>query len=177
MPKLSKISIPLVAILIAGAAPAAGSTSEDSRVTVTQLSAGKLELVYGGYFSSRDAAEAYLLLKAAENAEQRGADWFRLAHKSGGDPGNHLPRGDLSYGLSYRHWQPHWFYQTAGGEWQRWYPEWGARFWAEETDLNTFQRFQVHAIIELGKGAPPKIDTVFEPKLITADTQLKRAAR
>jgi hypothetical protein len=172
-----KILAPLAA-LIAGAAAAADSTSERSAVAVTQLSASRLELVYAGEkFSSRDAAEAHLLLSAAENAKRRGADWFKLAHKSEGHPGNHPPRADQSYGPAYRHWQPHWLYQVAGQEWQPWYPEWGARFWAEETDLRTVQRFEVHAIIELGQGALPKADAVFDPKPIMADGQLKLAAR
>jgi hypothetical protein len=174
---LLKMFTPLVALFIAGVAAAAGPTSKEARVTVTQLSAGKLELVYAGEkFSSRDVAEAYLLLRAAENANQRGADWFTLAHKSQDHPGHHPPRADLSYGASYRHWQPHWFYQVARQDWQPWYPEWGARFWAEETDLRTVQRFEVHAIIELGRGARPKVDAVFEPKPIMADRQLKLVA-
>lgn len=178
MPSLLKIFTLLVSLLIVGAAAAARPTSEGAHVTVTRLSGDKLELVYAGEkFSSRDFAEAYLLLKAAENAEQRGADWFTLAHKSQDHPGYHPPRGDLSYGAGYRHWQPHWFYQVAGQDWQPWYPEWGARFWAEETDLRTVQRFEVHAIIELGQGAPPKVDAVFEPQPILDDRQLKLAAR
>jgi hypothetical protein len=175
---LLKIFAALVSLLIAWAAATASPTGEKARVTVTELSAGKLELVFvGEKFSSRDIAEAYLLLKAAENAGKRGADWFTLAHTLQGHPGNHPPRGDLSYGPGYGHWQPHWFYQMAGQEWQPWYPEWGARFWAEESDLTTVRRFEVHAIIELGQGAPPKIDAVFEPKPIMADRQLKLIAR
>ena len=178
MPSLLKIFTPLVALMIAGAAGAAVPTSEDARVTLTQLSASKLELVYASEkFTSRDAVEAYLLLEAAENAEQRGAEWFALAHKSQDHPGNHPARDDLSYGPSYKHWKPHWFYQMAGQEWQPWYPEWGARFWAEETDLRTVQRFEVHAIIELGQGAVPNVEAVFEPKPIMADKHLKHAAR
>ena len=172
-----KILAPLAVLLIAGAAAAADPTSEGSTVAVTQLSARRLELIYAGEkFSSRDAAEAYLLLNAAENAKRRGADWFTLAHKAESHPGNHPPRDDLSYGVGYRHWQPHWFYQVAGQGWQPWYPEWGARFWAEETDLRSVARFEVHAIIELGQGVAPNVEAVFEPKSIVADEQLKVAA-
>lgn len=178
MSTILKIFTPLAALLLAGAAAAADPTGEGPAVTVTQLSDGKLELVYEGVkFSSRDAVEAYLLLKAAENAERRRADWFTLAHKAQDNPGYHPPRDDLSYGANYSHWQPHWFYQVAGQGWQPWYPEWGARFWAEETDLRNVERFEVHAIIELERGVAPKVEAVFEPKLIVADRNLKLAAR
>ena len=172
-----KLFAPSIALLLAGAAAAADPSGRTAPVTVNQLASTKLELVLAGEkISSRDALEAYLLLKAAQLAQQRGADWFTLAHGLEDRPGEHPPRAQVSYGAAYRHWQPHWFYQIADQVWQPWYPEWGVRFWADEPDLRGVERFQVHAIIELGQGRPPEADAVFEVKAIMADKQLKLAA-
>ena len=145
-------------------------------VTITEVN-GKWELVYAGEkFRSRDSAEAQLLLKAAELAQQRGAAWFALTHKADDRRGGHPIRTKVSYGEGYGHWQPHWFYRSPVYGWQPWYPEWGARFWADETDPRAVQRFEVHAIIELGSGVPPEVDAIFDVKSILADRSVRLAA-
>jgi hypothetical protein len=69
-----------------------------------------------------------------------------------GGPLSHPSRSSPTFGSAYGHWQPHWGYRTAAG-WQPWHPEWGDRFWADRLAKSDVDRVEVHAMIELRRGA------------------------
>lgn len=119
----------------------------------TPLQENVYEITYTGpWLGSRDAVEGELLRRAAITARQRGSTWFRFHHMPGeAGPLSHPSRPAPSFGAAYGHWQPHWNYLTTTG-WERWHPEWGASFWADEVDNGEVKRVNVHAMIELGRG-------------------------
>jgi hypothetical protein len=134
--------------------------SEDNsfiRVTPVEAEANRYEVTLSGKsFGSRDKAEGYLLYRAALFAQQSGRGWFRLLHLPGEDgPEAHPARRSPAFGEEYAHWQPHWSYYQAGTGWQPWRPEWGVPFFADHGDSRVVERFEVHAMIELGQGAKP----------------------
>lgn len=129
------------------------------------------EIRYSGrWLGSRDALEGGLLYRAALLANERGSTWFRFLHMPGeGGPLSHPSRPSPSFGAAYGHWQPHWNYRTAAG-WQPWHPEWGDRFWAERLTKSTIEEVEVHAMIELRRGAfAPGQQTDFEVSSVLRD--------
>ena len=151
---------PLLAVAIfAGSAcvqsvaPPTNALSLESPEGFSVTNTGQLvkEVTYSGRkFISRDVIDGGLLYRAALITRQSGFRWFVLLHLPGeGGPDVHPPRAIPTFGASYGHWQPHWNYYVAGLGWQPWHPEWGVRFWAEETDLVAVERFEAHAMIEM----------------------------
>lgn len=112
------------------------------------------EVTYSGpWLGSRDAVEARLLYRAALLAKEHGSTWFRFLHMPGENgPLSHPSRSSPSFGTAYGHWQPHWSYRTEAG-WQPWHPEWGDRFWADRIAKANVEGVEVHAMVELRRGA------------------------
>ena len=101
-------------------------------------------------FSERNALEGYLLYRAAVLTKENGFEWFTLRHLPGeGGPDSHPTRTAPHLGAAYAHWQPHWSYYVKGAGWQPWHPEWGVRFWADEIDLRSVERFELHAMVKM----------------------------
>lgn len=131
---------------------------------------GRFELTLSGTrFTSRDTIEGELLRRAAQLTISKGQDWFMLLHLPGEQPDKHPPRPKPAFGVRYGHWQPHWSYKQSGAVWQPWHPEWGTRFWADEVNPKEVQRFEVHAMIESGKGPIPAHETAFDAKQVIRD--------
>lgn len=132
---------------------------------------GRYELTLTGRrFTSRDAIERDLLRRAALVARGKGADWFVLLTMPGERPDAHPARPNPSFGARYGHWQPHWAYRTAGAGWQPWHPEWGAPFWTRDVDPARVDGFEVHAMIELGRGRSPEgHDPAFDARKVLKD--------
>lgn len=128
--------------------------------TSSEVSPGRLEVIFSGKrFESRDRVERYLLYRAALLAKQNGASWFGLLYLPGeAGPDSHPARPRRPGQHDYGHWQPHWNYYVSGLGWQPWHPEWGAAFWADRIDLSLVERFDAHAMIELGVGSRPQSD-------------------
>jgi hypothetical protein len=149
--------LPLVALGLLVAATASSARAHPvPAFAVNADGGGRYELTLTGRrFTSRDAIERDLLRRAALLARGKGADWFVLLHMPGESPDLHPPRSGASFGARYGHWQPHWTYRTAGGGWQPWHPEWGAPFWTSDVDPATVNGFEVHAMVELGRGPMP----------------------
>ena len=142
-------------------------------VSVTESGGpGRFEFMADGRtFTSRDPAERYLLYRVALFARKRGTESFALLYLPGESPGTHPPRTD-SRSDAFPHWQPHWNYRLRGEIWQPWHPEWGASFWAEKIDLESVDRFQVHAMIEMRDEMPSgDLETVFKTRDVIAELQ------
>ena len=151
-----------------GAAPSAVVVG--SGISVTALSTDRYELVYSGTrFTSRDEIEGRLLLRSARLALAHGAQRFTLLTLPGERIDVHPSRLDASFGSKYGHWQPHWTYYLAGYGWQPWHPEWGAAFWANAVNVKRVSKFEVHAMIDLGKTENRRDAPHFNAKAVVRD--------
>lgn len=159
---MSRFGILLVAAAVAfgSVAPASARTAEpEPEISISELSPERFELVYSGTkFTSRDDIERQLLLSSARLAIAHRKDWFVLLALPGERPDVHPPRPNAGFGAKYGHWQPHWNYYLSEYGWQWWHPEWGGEFWTKDVDPKSVQRFEVHAMIDLGKSAGPLSD-------------------
>jgi len=171
--------VPLLIAAAAAAPVAAARTSHPVTITASEGGDDHFEVILRGTnFTSRDAPESRLLEEAARFTVGRDRTWFRLLHLPGERPGEHPARPDAAFGTAYGHWQPHWSYYRSADGWQPWHPEWGARFWASDVDPGTVERFEVHAMIELGRGAPPaNAHAVFDARAVIADFAARPNAR
>ena len=148
--------LPVACVLAAGviASAAAAPPAPQPAIGISQLTVGRFELVYSGTkFTSRDEIEGHLLLSTARLALAHGQNAFVLLALPGERTDVHPPRRNPAYGSKYGHWQPHWNYYVPEHGWQWWHPEWGAEFWTKDVDPRTVDRFEVHAMIELGASA------------------------
>ena len=143
----------------------------DGSFTSSEVAPGRFEVIFSGNrFKSRELVERYLLYRAALLAKQSGASWFGLLYLPGeAGPDTH-PAYPGSIQPSYGHWQPHWNYYVSGLGWQPWHPEWATAFWADSIDLALVERYNAHAMIELGVGSRPQSD---QP-IFAADEVIRR---
>ena len=152
-------------------APAPAQSAGGLAFSVTDDGEGRYETnVAGTRFTSRDEVEGYLLYRTAEFVGARGGQWFRFLHLPGErGAADHPAVRTPAFGAAYAHWQPHWTYLGAGGSWQPWRPEWGAPFWTETVGLETVERFEAHAMIEILPGEPRENETDFDSERVVAD--------
>lgn len=128
--------------------------STNAQIKVAELSSTRFELVYSGArFTSRDAPERELLLASSKLALAHGQTWFVLLPLSSERSDVHPARPNPSFGAKYGHWQPHWSYYTRDNGWQWWHPEWGDDFWTKDLSPSAVERFEVHAMIDLGRAS------------------------
>ena len=172
--KTFSLALAALAVSISLAAPAWSappSTPPEPSIQVSELTPERFELVYSGTrFTSRDQIERDLLLSAARLALAHDAQSFVLLAMPGERPDVHPARRNAGFGAKYGHWQPHWNYLLPQHGWQPWHPEWGADFWTREVDPKTVDRFEAHAIIQLGRSAGPLDDELqFDAKEVVRD--------
>ena len=135
-------------------------SSANGSFTSSNGTPGRIEVTFSDQrFQSRDRVERYLLYRAALLAKQNGASWFGLLYLPGeAGPDSHPARSNGLGQHHYGHWQPHWNYYVSGLGWQPWHPEWGVEFWANNIDLSLVERYDAHAMIELGINRRPSED-------------------
>ena len=154
--KTFSILITAASLAMGAGAAAAPSPKEAAQpaVSISEIAPGRFELIYSGTnFSSRDGPERTLLLSSARLALAHGQDWFVLLAMPGERTDMHPARPNPAFGAKYGHWQPHWNYYVPQTGWQWWHPEWGADFWTKDVDPKAVERFEVHAMIDLGPSA------------------------
>jgi hypothetical protein len=135
--------------------PAGGEMVPGGRLRTSEVEPGRYELIFSGrqLKASRAGIEEYLLYRAALLGRKKGATSFSLLYLPGEEgPASHPAPASTSTGSGYGHWQPHWTYYVTGLGWQPWHPEWGAAFWADRIDMTRVEKYEVHAIVELGDG-------------------------
>ena len=144
----------LIACALAGGAispAAAGPAATQPAISISELTPDRFELVYAGTkFTSRDEVERQLLLSSARLSIAHGKDSFVLLALPGEQRDVHPARPNPAFGAKYGHWQPHWNYFLPKEGWQWWHPEWSAEFWTRDVDPARVERFEAHAMIELG---------------------------
>jgi hypothetical protein len=141
---------------VAAATRSAGSeTVPDGRLRTSEVEPGRYELIFSGrqFKASRAGIEQYLLYRAALLGRQKGARSLSLLYLPGEEgPASHPAPSSASTSSGYGHWQPHWTYYVTGLGWQPWHPEWGQAFWADGIAMARVEKYEVHAIVELGGG-------------------------
>jgi hypothetical protein len=114
----------------------------------------------GNSMTSRETVEAYLLFRAAELTTQQGYDWFSIVTQ-------HTERNARTYvdpdplyhpWYGYGFWRPTWRYYGHGFGWRTWDPFWGDPFWADGYDVQTIQKFEASAEIQMHHGPKPADD-------------------
>ena len=160
------------ALVAAVVGPAAAAPAEPA-VSISELSPDRFELVYSGTkFSSRDEVERQLLLDSARLAVAHGKERFVLLALPGEQPDVHPARPNPGFGARYGHWQPHWNFHLPSEGWQWWHPEWGAEFWTRDVDPARIDRFEVHAMIQLGAARGTGNALPFDAREVVRDLGL-----
>jgi hypothetical protein len=181
------VAAAVVAFSVMGSAPASAApphsghhASQDQSLAFSAVAGEdkRFEVTLSGRrFTSRDEIEGRLLVEAARLTRRQGSDWFVLLPLPGERPGHHPTRANPAFGSRYGHWQPHWTYRVDSAGWQPWHPEWAAPFWTSGVDPRTVQEFQVHAMIEVGRGALPQDrEIAFDARQVLSDVAAGFAA-
>jgi len=154
-----------------GAAVSGGFTDQ-------QLEADRFRVTFqGNTLTSRQTVETYLLYRGAELTLAQGYDWFEMADR-------HTDRDKRTYvdpdpfygpGYPYGYWRPYWRYYGGRGfrggfGWRTWDPFWGDPFWADDTSIETVQKFEATAEIVMHHGPKPDGDPkAFDARAVTAN--------
>ena len=114
----------------------------------------------GNSLTSRETVESYLLFRSAELTVQQGYDWFSIADRQTARDSHTYVQPDPLYSPwhGYGFWRPSWRYQRRGFGWATWDPFWGDPFWGDRYDVQTIQKFEATAEIQMHHGAKPADD-------------------
>jgi len=126
----------------------------------------------GNNLTSRETVETYLLYRAAELTVAQGYDWFETVDR-------HTQRDRRTYvdpdpfygpGYAWSYWRPNWRYYGGGFGWRSWGPFWGDPFWADNTQIQTVQKFEASAEIVMRHGPKPEGDArAFDARAVIAN--------
>jgi len=114
----------------------------------------------GNSLTSRETVEAYLLFRSAELTVQQGYDWFNIVDRHTDRRARTYVQPDPLYHpwYGYGYWRPYWRYYGRGFGWRAWDPWWGGPFWADNINVETIQKFEATAEIQMHHGAKPADD-------------------
>jgi hypothetical protein len=114
----------------------------------------------GNSLTSRETVEAYLLFRSAELTVQQGYDWFNIVDRHTDRQARTYVEPDPLYHpwYGYGYWRPYWRYYGRGFGWRAWDPWWGGPFWADSVNVQTIQKFEATAEIQMHHGAKPADD-------------------
>jgi hypothetical protein len=114
----------------------------------------------GNSLTSRETVEAYLLFRSAELTVQQGYDWFNIVDRHTDRQARTYVEPDPLYHpwYGYGYWRPYWRYYGRGYGWRAWDPWWGGPFWADSVNVQTIQKFEATAEIQMHHGAKPADD-------------------
>jgi hypothetical protein len=138
--------------------------------TDQQLDADHFRVTFeGNDLTDRETVETYLLYRAAELTVNQGFDWFEMVDRHTDKDKKTYIDSDPFYGPGYAwgYWRPYWNYYGAGFGWRGWDPFWGSPFWADQTQIQTVQKFKAGAEIAVGHGSKPAGDPrVFDARAV-----------
>jgi hypothetical protein len=126
----------------------------------------------GNSLTSRETVEAYLLFRSAELTVQQGYDWFNIVDRHTDRQARTYVQPDPLYHpwYGYGFWRPYWRYYGHGYGWRTWDPWWGGPFWADNVDVQTIQKFEATAEIQMHHGAKPADDpAAFDARAVIAN--------
>ena len=156
---------------VATAAPSGPATF--SGYSEIQLEPQRWRVSYAGKtVTSREAVEAYLLYRAAEQTLRQGGDWFEtIDRRSERDAPTYVwPDPRYSPWRAYGAWRPQWRYALVrSSTWRTWDPWRGDPFWAATVDPQSVERFEAAAEIVVHRGATPANDPrAFDARAVLA---------
>ena len=116
----------------------------------------------GNSLTSREMVEGYLLYRAAELTVAQGFDTFAIVDRhTDRDRRTYVEPDPLYhpwYGPGFGAWRPHWRYYGRGYGWRGWDPFFGDPFWADRVDVQTVEKFEASAEIQMHHGTKPADD-------------------
>ena len=107
----------------------------------------------GNSVTARDTVERYLLYRAAELTVQNGFDNFVLVDRDTDKRTRTYVTSDPFRPGPYGYWGVSWRYHRPGFGWGLYDPFWGDP-WGRDFDVNTIDKYEAHAEIVMGRGAP-----------------------
>ena len=153
--------------------PLAKGSAVSGGFTDQQLDADHYRVTFqGNDLTDRETVETYLLYRAAELTVNQGFDWFEMVDRHTDKDKKTYIDSDPFYGPGYAwgYWRPYWNYYGAGFGWRGWDPFWGGPFWADQTQIQTVQKFKAGAEIAVGHGPKPAGDPrVFDARAVMAN--------
>jgi hypothetical protein len=132
-------------------APATGGYSQE------RIAQDRWRVTFAGNtLTSRETVEGYLLYRAAELTLEQGRDWFQIVHRN---TEHEIRRDTIRDPLydpwwGYPSWRPYWRYYDTRRGWNAWYP-YGDPSWSRSVDMQTVERYEASADIEMHNGARP----------------------
>jgi hypothetical protein len=109
----------------------------------------------GNSLTSRDTVERYLLYRAAELTIAEGYDGFVLADRQTDKTTRIYADPGFGGGYGYGGWRPSWRYFGPRWGWRSWDPWYNNRFWADDVDVRTVEKYEASAEIVMYRGASP----------------------
>jgi len=121
----------------------------------------------GNTLTSRKTVENYLLYRAAQLTLQRGYDSFTILDRATDRDVETRVSRDPAFAGPYGWWRPSWRYYGAFG-WRSWDPWYGDPFWADSIDVQTVNKYEATALIEMRKGTTPNDRATFDARQVVA---------
>jgi len=135
--------------------PATGHGFNREGFSDQRIEANRYQVSFAGNsVTSRDRVERYLLYRAAELTVQNGYDYFTLVDRN-------TERKSRSYVDEpfrpgpWGYWGVSWRYHRPGFGWGFYDPFWGPDPFGRDFDVQTIDKYEAHAEIVMGRGAPP----------------------
>jgi hypothetical protein len=122
----------------------------------------------GNDYTSRQKVENYLLFRAAELTVANGYDGFTLVHH---DTGRNVEQRVYDTGLRssyFSGWRPSWRYYGGPYGWRSWDPWYGGSYWGDNFDVQTVERYEAMAEIQMFRGRPSGA-TSFDARQVIAN--------
>ncbi|HEX7655750.1 MAG TPA: hypothetical protein VF404_02020 [Sphingomonas sp.] len=134
--------------------PATGHGFNREGFSDQRIEANRFQVSFSGNsVTSRDTVERYLLYRAAELTVQNGYDNFVLVDRDTDKRTRTYVTGDPFRAGPYGYWGVSWRYHRPGFGWGFYDPFWGDP-WGRDFDVNTIDKYEAHAEIVMGRGAP-----------------------
>jgi hypothetical protein len=124
----------------------------------------------GNDYTSRQRVENYLLYRAAELTVANGFDGFTLIDH---DTDRNVEHRVYDTGLRssyYSGWRPNWRYYGGPYGWRSWDPWNGGPYWGDNFDVQTVERYEAMAEIQMFRGRAVGA-TSFDARQIIANLQ------
>ncbi|MGN6376686.1 MAG: CC0125/CC1285 family lipoprotein [Sphingomonas sp.] len=138
--------------------PATGHGFGREGYSEQRIESNRFQITFSGNgVTSRDTVERYLLYRAAELTVQNGYDYFTLVDRNTERKSRTYVNEPFRPG-PWGYWGVSWRYHRPGFGWGFYDPFWGPGPFDRDIDISTIDRYEAHAEIVMGRGAPPAGD-------------------
>lgn len=134
--------------------PIRSASSSQGGYSNEQIEANRFRVSFvGNSMTSRETVETYLLYRAAELTREQGYDWFEAVYRDTENRGRVVVDRPFASG-PYGWWGPSWRYYGRFGA-RSWSPWNGGRFFGDDFDVRTIDRYDASAEIVMQRGQKP----------------------